>query len=59
MKVLERFLKNENKLLKERNHTLVSENDKLKEDQAQLQEEHELDFHQAFMWNKSIKELKK
>ena len=37
LKVLERFLKNENTLLKERNHTLVSENDKPKEAQAQLQ----------------------
>lgn len=59
MKVLERFLKNENTLLKERNHTLVSENDKLKEAQEKLQEEHELVCHQAFMWNKSRKELKK
>ena len=29
-KVLERFLKNENTLLKERNHTLISENERLK-----------------------------
>ena len=49
LKDLERFLKNENILIKERNQTLVSENDKLKEAQAQLQEEHELVFHQAFL----------
>ena len=54
-KVLKRFLKNENTLLKERNHTLVSENENLKESQAQLQEEHKLVFHQAFLWNKSRK----
>ena len=59
MKVLERFLKNENILLKETNQILVSENDNLKEAQAQLQEEHELVFHQAFLWTKSRKELKK
>ena len=58
-KVLGMFLKNENILLKERNKTLISENDKLKEAQAQLQEEHELVFHQAFMWNKWRKQLKK
>ena len=45
--------------LKERNQTLVSDNDKLKEAQTQIQEEHELFFHQTFMWNKSRKELKK
>ena len=43
----------------ERNHTLVSKNDNLKEAQAQPQEEHELVCHQAFLWNKSRKELKK
>ena len=59
LKVLERFLKTENILLKERNQILVSENDKLKESQAQLQDEHELVLHQAFMCNKSRKELKK
>ena len=58
-KVLERFLKNENTLLKERNHTLISENENLKEAQEQLQEEHELICHQAFLWNKSRKALKK
>ena len=56
---MERFLKNENALLKERNHTLISENEKLKEDKDQLQEEHELVFHQAYLWNKSRKALKK
>ena len=56
---MERFLKNENTLLKERNHTLISENEKLKEAQEQLQEEHELICHQAFLWNKSRKALKK
>jgi FtsZ-binding cell division protein ZapB len=59
LKVLERFLKNENALLKERNHTFISENEKLKEDTDQLREEHELVFHQAYLWNKSIKALKK
>ena len=59
LKVLERFLKNENILLKERNQSLVSENDQLKEDQTKLQEKHELVCHQAFLWNKSRKELKK
>ena len=59
LKVLEMLLKNENILLKERNQTLVSKNDKLKEAQAQLQQELELVFHQVFMWNKSRKELKK
>ena len=58
-KVLEMFLKNENALLKERNHTLISENEKLKEDKDQLQEEHELVCHQAYLWNKSRKTLKK
>ena len=56
---MERFLKNENALLKERNHTLISKNEKLKEDKEQLQEEHELVCHQAFLWNKSRKTLKK
>ena len=32
LKVLERFVKNENALIKERNHTLIYENEKLKED---------------------------
>ena len=59
LKVLERFLKNENILLKERNKTLVFENYKLIEDQAKLLEEHELVCHQALLWNKSRKELKK
>ena len=59
LKVLERFLKNENILLKERNQTLVSENEKIKEDEVKLQEEHELVCHQTFLWNKSRKELKK
>ena len=36
LKVLERFLKNESILLKERNQTLVSENDKVKEYLAKL-----------------------
>lgn len=58
-KVLEIFLKNENTLLKERNHTLISENENIKEAQEQLQEEHELVCHQAFLWNKSRKALKK
>ena len=58
-KVLERFIKNENTLLKERNHTLISENEKLKKVQEQLQAEHELVCHQAFLWNKSRKALKK
>ena len=35
LKVLDGYLKNENILIKERNQTLVSENDKLKEDQHQ------------------------
>ena len=56
---MERFLKNENALLRERNHTLIAENEKLKEDKEQLQEEHELVCHQAFLWNKSRKALKK
>ena len=59
LKVLERFLKNKNILLKERNQKIISENDKLKEDQEKLQKEHELVCHQAFLWNKSRKELKK
>ena len=56
---MERFLKNENALLKERNHALIFENEKLKEDKEQLQEEHEFFCHQAFLWNKSRKALKK
>ena len=52
-------MKNKNILLKERNQTLVSDNDNIKESQAQLQDEHELVCHQALMWNKSRKELKK
>ena len=48
-KVLERFLKNENTLLKERNHTLILENEKLKEAQEQIQVEHEQVCHQAFL----------
>ena len=56
---MERFLKNENALLKERNHTLITENEKLKEDKEKLQEEHEVVCHQAFLWNKSRKALKK
>ena len=56
---MEIFLKNENALLKERNHTLIAENEKLKEDKDQLQEEHELVCHQTYLWNKSKKALKK
>ena len=56
---MERFLQNENALLKERNHTLIFKNENLKEAQEQLQEEHELVCHQSFIWNKSRKTLKK
>ena len=41
------------------NQTLISENERLKEDQGQVQEEHELVCHQTFLWNKSRKALKK
>ena len=56
---MERFLKNENALLKERNHRLILKNENLKEGQEKLQGDHELVCHQAFLWNKSMKALKK
>ena len=56
---MERFLKNENTLLNERNHTLILVNEKVKEAQEQLHRERELVCHQAFLQNKSRKALKK